>query len=314
LTAFSFLSILCIGFSKLVSARCKFKSFPLGQQKGGQKLSGFLGELIGTMVMIILGDGVCASVNLKKSYGHQSGWIVITIGWGLAVAMGAYAVGRFSGAHLNSALTLALASIGVFPWKEVPAYIAGQMIGGLLGGIVVFFHYLPHWKISDDPRLKLNVFCTIPAVSQRWANLLSEVIGTFILVLGILFIGANKLTEGLNPFLVGLLIVVIGMALGGTTGYAINPARDLAPRVAHAILPIPGKGKSMWGYAWIPVLGPIIGGTFGALFYQSFFLKKMTAAFWIFAAIVAIVMIAAYAEERKLMSSIQQKSQYSAGH
>lgn len=252
-------------------------------------MSGFMGELIGTMILIILGDGVCAGVNLSKSYAKGAGWIVITFGWGLAVATGAYAVGRFSGAHLNPALTLGLAAIGDFPWAKVPAYLAGQLIGGFLGACVVYLHYLPHWKATDDPAAKLGVFCTGPAIRSRAANLLSEIIGTFVLVLGILAIGANKFAFGLNPLIVGLLIVVIGMSLGGTTGYAINPARDFAPRLAHALLPIAGKGGSNWQYAWIPVAGPIIGGVFGACFYQAFFMNHLTAVFWIFAAIICLV-------------------------
>ncbi|MCO7174779.1 MIP/aquaporin family protein [Sporolactobacillus kofuensis] len=262
-------------------------------------MSGFLGELIGTMILIILGDGVCAGVSLKKSYARNSGWIVITMGWGLAVAIGAYAVGRISGAHLNPALTLALASTGDFPWSEVPVYIAGQLIGGFLGACIVFLHYLPHWRETDDPGVKRGIFCTGPAIPHRWANLLSEMIGTFVLVVGILAIGANKFAQGINPLIVGFLIIVIGMSLGGTTGYAINPARDLAPRIAHAILPIIGKGSSNWGYAWIPVIGPIIGGVFGALFYKALFIGQMTTAFWVFGGVSLIVIIFALRSERK---------------
>ncbi|RYL94524.1 MIP/aquaporin family protein [Sporolactobacillus sp. Y61] len=270
-------------------------------------MSGFMGELIGTMILIVLGDGVCAGVNLKKSFARNSGWIVISFGWGFAVAIGAYAVGQFSGAHLNPALTLGLAAAGSFPWQEVPAYLAGQMIGGFLGGCIVFLHYLPHWKETDDPSVKLGVFCTGPAIPSHWSNLLSEVIGTFILVVGIMAIGANELADGFNPLLVGFLIVVIGMALGGTTGYAINPARDLAPRLAHALLPIPGKGGSNWGYAWIPVVGPIIGGVFGALFYQTFFTGQMTAAFWVFAAItLAVVILALKGEHQRKAGSVPE--------
>ncbi|MFX3618140.1 MAG: MIP/aquaporin family protein [Sporolactobacillus sp.] len=261
-------------------------------------MSGFLGELVGTMILVILGDGVCAGVTLTKSFAKNSGWIVITFAWGLAVATGAYAVGQFSGAHLNPALTLGLAAIGDFPWKEVPVYIAAQLIGGFLGACIVYLHYLPHWKETRDPAAKLSVFCTGPAIKQTWANLLSEVIGTFILVVGILAIGANKFAEGVNPLIVGFLIVVIGMSLGGTTGYAINPARDFAPRLAHALLPIAGKGGSNWRYAWIPVVGPILGGVFGALFYKAFFLGHLTVAFWVFAAILVVLIVAAMAGNR----------------
>ncbi|AQT86009.1 MIP/aquaporin family protein [Paenibacillus larvae] len=257
-------------------------------------MSSFMGELVGTMILIILGGGVCAGVNLKKSFAHQSGWIVITFGWGLAVAMGAYAVGSVSGAHLNPALTLALAFKGDFAWTNVPAYILAQMIGAFLGAVIVFLHYLPHWKETEDPGAKLGVFSTGPAIPNPFANLLSEMIGTFILVLGILAIGANKFTDGLNPFIVGFLIVSIGLSLGGTTGYAINPARDLGPRIAHFLLPIPGKGSSNWKYAWIPVVGPILGGCFGGLFYKAVFEGKQTAALWgIVAAILVVLALAA---------------------
>lgn len=266
-------------------------------------MSGFMGELIGTMILIILGDGVCAGVSLSKSYARNAGWIVITFGWGLAVATGAYAVGRFSGAHLNPALTLGLATIGDFPWSKVPAYLAGQLIGGFLGACVVYLHYLPHWKETDNAAAKLGVFCTGPAIRSMTANLLSEIIGTFVLVVGILAIGANKFAFGLNPLIVGLLIVVIGMSLGGTTGYAINPARDLAPRFAHALLPISGKGGSNWRYAWIPVVGPIIGGVFGACFYQAFFMNHLTAVFWILAAIISVVIVMAIRSNQHLSTS-----------
>src|SRR5690606_4433670 len=156
-------------------------------------------------------------------------WIVVTFGWGLAVAIAIYAIGNFSGAHINPAVTLALASIGDFPWNDVPAYILAQMLGAIIGAVVVYFHYLPHWKETTDQEAKLGVFSTIPAIRSLPANLLSEMIGTFILIVGILSIGANQLAEGLNPLLVGFLIIAIGLSLGGTTGYAINPARDLGP-------------------------------------------------------------------------------------
>lgn len=232
----------------------------------------YLAEFIGTMLLIILGDGVVAGVVLSKSKAENSGWIVITCGWGFAVAIGVYAVGSFSGAHLNPAVTIALASIGKFPWAKVPGYILAQMLGGFVGGVIVWLHYLPHWAATKDKGAKLAVFCTGPAIKSTFANLISEIIGTFVLVLGILSIGANKFADGLNPFIVGVLIISIGLSLGGTTGYAINPARDLGPRIAHAVLPIAGKGNSDWGYAWIPVIGPIIGGTLAALFYAHVFL------------------------------------------
>lgn len=234
-------------------------------------MSPFMGELIGTMILILLGDGVVANVLLARSKGENSGWIVITTGWALAVAMGIYAVGNISGAHINPAVTIGLASIGQFPWADVPMYIAAQMIGAILGGVLVYLAYLPHWSITDDPALKLAVFATAPQVRRSGANLITEIIGTAVLLLGVLFIGANQLAQGLNPLLVGFLVWSIGLSLGGPTGYAINPARDLGPRIAHAILPIPGKGGSDWSYSWVPVVGPIIGGVLGAVMYASLF-------------------------------------------
>ncbi|MEW6623773.1 MAG: MIP/aquaporin family protein [Bacillota bacterium] len=234
-------------------------------------MSMFLAEVIGTMILIIFGGGVVAGVVLNRTKSQNSGWIVITMGWGLGVAMAVYAVGGISGAHINPAVTIGLASIGLFEWSNVPIYILGQMLGAFIGGVIVWLHYLPHWEKTEDPGTKLAVFSTGPAIRNVGANLISEVIGTFVLVLGILAIGANEFTQGLNPLIVGFLIVAIGLSLGGTTGYAINPARDLGPRIAHFILPIAGKGDSDWSYAWIPVIGPIIGGVLGALFFATFF-------------------------------------------
>ncbi|MED4904249.1 MIP/aquaporin family protein [Parageobacillus thermoglucosidasius] len=256
-------------------------------------MTSFAAEVVGTALLIIFGGGVCAGVNLKKSFAQHSGWIVITMGWGLAVAVAAYAVGSFSGAHLNPALTLALAFNGDFPWADVPKYIVAQMLGAMIGAVVVYIHYLPHWQETDDPSAKLGVFATSPAVPNYFANLISEMIGTFVLVLGVLAIGANQFADGLNPFIVGFLIVAIGLSLGGTTGYAINPARDLGPRIVHFLLPIPGKGSSNWSYAWVPVVGPMLGGSFGGLFYKAVFLGKMTSAFWyVLIAIVAVLALA----------------------
>jgi glycerol uptake facilitator protein len=234
-------------------------------------MTSFLAEIIGTMLLIILGDGVVGGVVLKETKSNNSGWIVITFGWGLAVAIAAYSVGKYSGAHLNPALTLALATIGKFDWANVPTYIAAQFIGGFIGAVIVYLHYLPHWERTEDKDAKLSVFCCMPAIRNPIANFISEVIGTFVLVLGILAIGANEFAQGLNPLIVGFLVVSIGLSLGGTTGYAINPARDLAPRIAHFLLPIPNKRDSDWGYAWIPVVAPMVGGLLGAVIYQSLF-------------------------------------------
>lgn len=230
----------------------------------------FLSEVFGTGALIVLGDGVVAGVLLARSKAQNAGWIVITMGWGLAVMVGVY-VAAPSGGHLNPAVTLALASIGTTPWDQVPAYLAGEMVGAFLGAVIVFLHYYPHWEITEDPGLKLAVFSTGPAVRNPIANLISEIIGTFMLLFGILAIGSGKVPTGLGALVVGLLIVVIGLSLGGTTGYAINPARDLGPRIAHFVLPIPGKGSSDWEYSWIPVVGPIIGGVLGAFAYQWVF-------------------------------------------
>ncbi|MED3563473.1 MIP/aquaporin family protein [Bacillus xiapuensis] len=267
----------------------------------------FFGELIGTMILIVLGAGVGAGASLKKSYSHNAGWIVITFAWGLAVTMGVFAVGSVSGAHLNPAVTIAFAINGDFPWSDVPGYILAQMIGAILGAVLVYLHYLPHWKVTEDPGTKLCVFATSPAIPHTFANLFSEIFGTFILVLGLLFIGANKFTEGLNPLAVGLLIVVIGMSLGGTTGYAINPARDLGPRIAHFLLPIPGKGSSNWNYAWIPVVGPLLGGSLGAVFYKSVFLGKITGTLWEVIALNLIVLLLAFVTGKKQDSNNKYK-------
>ncbi|MBU9673817.1 aquaporin family protein [Planococcus sp. CP5-4] len=262
-------------------------------------MSEFLAEVIGTMILIIFGGGVVAGVVLKDSKAEGSGWVVITIGWGLAVAMGVYAVGSFSGAHINPAVTLGLASVGEFPWAKVPLYILAQMIGAILGAVIVFLNYLPHWKITEDQGAKLAVFSTGPAVRSPFSNLVSEILGTAVLVMGLLFIGANDFTDGLNPLIVGALIIAIGMSLGGATGYAINPARDLGPRIAHALLPIPGKGSSDWSYAWVPVVGPAFGGIYGAVFYKAFFTSDYSLLFWGLSVIMLVILIGAANAELK---------------
>lgn len=233
----------------------------------------FTAELVGTMLLVLLGDGVVAGVVLSKSKAEKSGWIVITTGWGLAVAMAVYAVGRISGAHINPAVTLGLAAVGKLAWTDVPAYLGGQLAGGFLGAVLVYLAYLAHWSGTEDQGAKLAVFSTAPAIRRTPANLITEIIGTSVLVFGVLALGANKAPNdtGLTPLLVGFLVWAIGLSLGGPTGYAINPARDFAPRLAHAVLPIPGKGGSDWGYAWVPVIGPIIGGVIGAVAYVGLF-------------------------------------------
>ncbi|HEX7014268.1 MAG TPA: MIP/aquaporin family protein [Cyclobacteriaceae bacterium] len=234
-------------------------------------MSPYLGEFLGTLLLVLLGDGVVAGVLLKHSKSENAGWLTITIGWGLSVSMAIYAVGQFSGAHINPAVTLGLAISGTFPWEQVPGYFAAQLAGAFTGAILVWLHYFPHWSKTPDPALKLAVFCTAPAIRSGRDNFVSEVIGTMILVMGVLFIGANRFTEGLNPLVVGALITVIGIGLGGTTGFAINPARDLGPRLAHAVLPVSGKGSSDWSYAWVPVAGPLAGAVVGAGLYMLIF-------------------------------------------
>lgn len=231
----------------------------------------FLSEMIGTMILIYLGDGVVANVVLKKTKGTNGGWMVITTGWAFAVAIPAFIFGATSGAHFNPALTLALASIGDFPWSQVPMYITAQMIGAFLGAFLVFIQYYNHFEATDDKDGKLGVFCTGPAIRNGKFNFISEFIGTFLLVFAILGINAVPMANGLNTLAVGLLIWAIGLSSGGTTGYAINPARDLAPRIAHAILPVPGKRDSDWKYAWIPVVAPILGALVGGFTFIYLF-------------------------------------------
>ena len=242
----------------------------------------YTAEAIGMALLILFGDGVVANVLLARSKGEKSGWIVITFGWAVAVMIAVYAVGRLSGAHLNPAVTVSLASIGAFPWTEVPAYVAAQMIGALIGATLVWLLYLPHWAVTADADLKLAVFCTGPAIRRPVANFLTETIATAAFVFAVLAIAANAQTlaapgdidlsvvfsGALQPALIGGLVLGVGLSLGGPTGYAINPARDLGPRIAHFLLPIPGKRDSDWGYAWIPVIGPVVGGVMGAQLFR----------------------------------------------
>lgn len=235
-------------------------------------MSPYLAEFLGTMLLITLGNGVVAGVTLKGTKSQNAGYLVVVLGWGLAVTLSIYGVGRISNAHLNPAITLALFVNGDFPGDKVIGYMLAQFAGGFAGSVVVWLHYISHWKLTESPADKLGVFCNSPAVRSTLPNLISEIIATMILVLGILFIGANKFVDGLNPLVVGGLIISIGLSLGGTTGFAINPARDLAPRIAHFILPIPGKGSSDWSYSWIPVVGPFIGGLLGSWLFKMLFI------------------------------------------
>ena len=232
---------------------------------------GMFGEFMGTLVLILLGNGVVANVLLKKTKGEASGWIVITTGWGMAVMAGVFtAMACGSEGHLNPAVTLGAAIVSG-DFSKVAGYIVAQLCGALVGACLVWLHYLPHWRETPEHDLKFSCFATSPAIRSPFANFLSEVIGTFVLVLvaGAIFskaVAANGPVAGLGPWLVGSLVWGIGLGLGGTTGYAINPARDLGPRIAHAILPIPNKGGSDWGYVYIPILGPLVGGALAGLF------------------------------------------------
>jgi glycerol uptake facilitator protein len=230
----------------------------------------FVGEFFGTLVLILLGNGVVAGVILKRSYAEASGWVAITTAWGLAVTLAVMvALVMGSNGHINPAITIGV-GIATGDWSSAPVYIAGQLLGAMTGATLVWLHYLPHWAETEDPAAKRACFCTAPAIRHLPANLVSEIIGTFVLVFIAAAIFSEELapaglTPGLGPFLVGLLVWGIGLSLGGPTGYAINPARDLGPRIAHALLPISGKGASGWDYAAVPVVGPVIGAILGGL-------------------------------------------------
>lgn len=233
----------------------------------------FIAEFIGTFLLLLLGDGVVANVVLNKTKGNNSGWIVITFGWAIAVFVAVFVVAPFSGAHINPAVTLGLALTGNFEWSMVPSYLIAQFLGGAFGAGLVWLHYRNHFEETEDGEAKLAVFCTGPAIRNTASNLISEIIGTFVLVFGVLYIagamvGGQPASLGaLDALPVGLLVLGIGLCLGGTTGYAINPARDLGPRIMHAILPISKKGDSDWGYAWIPVVGPFLGAILAGLLF-----------------------------------------------
>ncbi len=241
-------------------------------------MSPYVAEVVGTALLLLLGDGVVANVVLKGTKGEASGWIVITVGWAMAVFVAVFVVAGASGAHLNPAVTLGLAVAGTFSWAMVPGYVAAQVLGAAVGAALVYVHYRSHFAVTDDAEAKLAVFSTSPAIRKLGENLVSEIIGTFVLVFAVLYIAAPSLagpdgTPGglgaLDALPVALVVLVIGLGLGGPTGYAINPARDLGPRVVHALLPIPGKRDSDWGYAWVPVLGPLVGGALAAVLYLA---------------------------------------------
>jgi len=229
--------------------------------------SPFLGEFLGTLVLILFGSGVVANVLLKHTKGHNSGLIVITLAWAMAVTMGVFVAQKFGSpdAHLNPALTIAFA-FQSGDWSNVLSFIVAQLLGAFLGSTLSWLIYYPHWAATEDQGAKQAVFCTSPAIKHTPSNLFTEIVGTFVLFVGVSSIYATT-GSGLAPYLVGMLVLVIGNALGGTTGYAINPARDLGPRIAHAVLPIAGKGDSGWSYAWVPVVGPIVGAILGTFLF-----------------------------------------------
>ncbi len=229
----------------------------------------FVAEITGTALLIIFGDGVVANCLLHKAKGNHGGWIVITMGWAMAVFVAVFTVARYSGAHLNPAVTIALATAGKFDWAMVPLYMAAQFLGAMLGAFIVWVTYRQHFDETPDQDLQLAVFCNAPAIRSPFNNLLTEAIGTFILIFGVLhLLPASNSLGSLDALPVALLVLAIGLSLGGPTGYAINPARDLGPRIMHAILPIKGKGSSDWSYSWIPVVGPVIGAVLAALLFS----------------------------------------------
>jgi glycerol uptake facilitator protein len=240
-------------------------------------MSPFMAELIGTMLLILLGDGVVANVLLNDTKGNNSGWMVITTAWGLAVFVGITVAGPYSGAHLNPAVTIGLAIAGKFAWAKVLSYIIAQMLGAFIGAFLVWLMYYDHFQRTNNPGSVLGVFCTGPAVRNYVSNIASEIIGSFVLIFVVFYVTGAEITPTKTPVGLGsvgalpvaFLVWVIGLSLGGTTGYAINPARDLGPRIMHAILPIKSKGTSDWAYAWIPIAGPIIGAGIAALVYMQ---------------------------------------------
>jgi glycerol uptake facilitator len=241
-------------------------------------MNAYLAEFVGTALLVAFGNGVVANVVLSRTKGNNSGWIVITAGWGLAVFVGVFCSQSFSGAHLNPAVTLAMAQAGKFAWAKVPGYMAAQFLGALAGSTLVFAFYREHFKITEDANSKLACFCTAPNIRNLAQAFFCETVGTFLLVLPVFLMtdakinlpagsGATEVSVGLGTLgalPVGLLVFAIGLSLGGVTGYAINPARDLGPRIAHAVLPVPGKRDSDWSYAWIPVFAPLLGGSLAA--------------------------------------------------
>ncbi|MGL1884877.1 MAG: aquaporin family protein [Reichenbachiella sp.] len=257
-----------------------------------------IAEFIGTAILIYIGGSVNAGASLKNSYGEKAGWLMICVGWGLAVTFAIYAAGQISGAHINPAVTIGLAMSDQLAWSAVPGYLLGQFLGAMFGAILVWLQYLPHWKATEDTATKFGVFSTAPAMDSKFSNLLSELLGTFLLLFALSFLGPQNFAKGLNPLVIGALIVAIGLSLGNTTGFAINPARDLGPRIIHFLLPIAAKGKSNWHYAWIPVIGPIIGGVLGTTTYDALFNQQLSLGLYISAPLSLLVIILAIKEQQ----------------
>lgn len=259
-------------------------------------LEQIVAEFFGTTSLLIFGTGVVANVVLKGTKGNNSGWIVIAFGWGLGIALSVYAINYITGAHINPAVTFALLVDGQMELGTALGYMAAQLVGAGVGSALIFYMYYPHFKAEEDPGTKLAVFSTSPAIRHTPSNFFSEVLGTFMLLFGIqgIFAAGNGVGGDLGPLLVGLLVTVIGLTLGGTSGYAINPARDLGPRIAHFLLPIPGKGSSDWNYSWIPVVGPLVGGALGLLSYHAIFSGAELGTLFIMLAVFVVLQAATF--------------------
>lgn len=265
-------------------------------------ISPYLAEFLGTMIMVTIGCGVIATVELRRSKGHGDNFFTIAFGWGFAVTFGVYASHHYSGGHLNPAVSIGLAAYGEFEWAKVPGYIIAQLLGAMAGAGMVFLNYLPHWKATGDKKIKLGVFATVPAIHNYFTNALSEMIGTFMLVFSALYVGVNftpaltgseltlNLNDVLKPLAFGFMVTVLVIGLGGQTGYALNPARDLGPRIMHTLLPIHGKGRSRWFYSWVPICAPIAGGMMGGTFFKLYYENLVTPFLFIAAALAVGVL------------------------
>ncbi|GGH58046.1 MIP/aquaporin family protein [Rothia aerolata] len=266
-------------------------------------ISPYLAEFLGTMIMVTIGCGVIATVELRRSKGHGDNFFTIAFGWGFAVAFGVYASHHYSGGHLNPAVSIGLAAYGEFPWSQVPGYIISQLLGAMVGAVFVYLNYLPHWKATEDRKIKLGVFATVPAIHNYFTNALSEMIGTFLLVFSALYVGVNftpaltgseltlNLNDVLKPLAFGFMVTVLVIGLGGQTGFALNPARDLGPRIMHAILPIFGKGSSRWYYSWVPIAAPIAGGFMGGSFFKLYY-EGIFSPFLFISCLLALAVLA----------------------